>query len=362
MMNRRITRAALLGLLLAVLLGAFAPGCGDDKEQPDPQQAEAAPPPIDPRLIGLQFTDDELPRLDSSTSARPLIIWIASHLTGRECLWSPIAQMLMDPVQQDFPAALRPLVTAEMFAEASEGQNPFMAMNELTDGEFLGSLALHGTHGSYVQLIEGNADVIVVARGPSGDELALAEEKDVRLDVRPVALDAFVFLRHTDNAVTDLTAEQIREIYRGNITNWSEVGGPDQEIVPFTRERNSGSQETMVSLVMGGEPTIEGASMEMMTMMGPYSALAGTPTGIGYTFYYYNAFILPTENVEMFAVDGVAPNSETIGGGLYPFVTEVFAVTLKSLDPDSNAALLRDWLLTPEGQAVVAKSGYVPLP
>ena len=361
MMNGRITRAASLGLALAVLLGVLALGCGDG-EQSGPQQAEAAPPPIDPRLIGLQFTDDELPRLDSSTSARPMIIYIASHLTGRECLWPLVPQASFAVGDQAFPLALGPDMTAEMYSEAGESQGPAMAMNGLVDVDFLRKLSLHGTHGSYVQLTEGDADVIVVARGPSEDELALAVEKSVELDVRPVALDAFVFLRHKDNAVTDLTAEQIREIYRGNITNWSEVGGPDQEIVPFTRERNSGSQETMVSLVMNGQPTIEGASMEMMTMMGPYNALAGTPEGIGYTFYYYNAFILPTENVEVFAVDGVAPSSETIGGDLYPFITEVYVVTAQSLDPDSNAVLLRDWLLTPEGQAVVAESGYVPLP
>ena len=202
MFTRQITRVALTGLALAVLLGVFAPGCGDDEQQ--------AEPPVDPRLVGLQFTDDELPRLDSSTSARPLIIWIASHLTGRECLWSPIPKMMLGRSLQIFPVALRPDVTAAMYDEASRSESPFKGMASLTDYDFLKTLSLHGTHGSYVQLIEDKADLIIVAREPSKDELTLAKEKNVELDVRAVALDAFVFLRNDKNPVTNLTAEQIR--------------------------------------------------------------------------------------------------------------------------------------------------------
>ncbi|HDZ19673.1 hypothetical protein LCGC14_0550740 [marine sediment metagenome] len=359
MFTRQITRVALTGLALAVLLGVFAPGCGDDKQQAKPQQTE---PPVDPRLVGLRFTDDELPRLDSSTSARPLIIWIASHLTGRECLWSPIPKMMFVRRSQIFPVALRPDVTAGMYDEASRSESPFKGMANLTDTDFLGTLSLHGTHGSYVQLIEDKADLIIVAREPSKDELTLAKEKNVELDVRAVALDAFVFLRNVENTVTDLTAEQIRDIFRGNITNWKDLDGPDQDIKAFTRNRNSGSQETMVSLVMKGEATIEGRNMMSASMAGPYNSLGSNATGIGYTFYYYNAFISPNEAIKTFAVNGVAPTSKTIADGRYPFVTEVYVVTRKALDPDSNAALLRDWLGTPEGQAVVAESSYVPLP
>ena len=376
MSSRRITRAALTSLALAALLGVLAPGCGDKQQ---------ASPPVDPRLVGLQFTDNELPRLDSSTSARPLVIVMVSHLTGRVCLWPEFTYLTGK--NQLFPMPFRRGVTVAdyrriqatfdnsesggelalpeiSFEDIQNNRLParHAAILSLQDFDLSNSIVCHGTHGSYVQLIEDQADVIIVARSPSEDELKLANDKSIELDVRPIALDAFVFLHHEGNAVTMLTAEQIRNIYRGKTTNWKDLRGADQDIKAFTRNRNSGSQETMVSLVMNGEPTIEGRSMMHTGMAGPYNSLRHAPDGVGYTFYYYNAFISPSDAIKTFAVDGVAPTSETIADGSYPFVTEVYVVTLAGLDPDSNAALLRDWLLTPEGQAVVADSGYVPLP
>ena len=378
-------RGLVLATVTSILLAALATGCKEDKPQADQMAAEQ---PTDPRLVDLRFTDDELPRLDSSTSARPLVIVMASRLTGRVCLWPEFAAPMYGGHR--FPMPFRPGVTAAEYRETRERDrvnydewrsqqkpvSPVTAAGELQntdlgpfpealtfgDRDFYNSIACHGTHGSYVQLIEDQADVIIVARAPSEDELKLAEDEGVKLDARPVAMDAFVFLRHTDNAVTGLTTEQIREIYRGGVTNWRDVGGPDEEIQAFTRGRNSGSQETMVSLVMNGEPTSEGLNTMMRRgMSGPYSALRETPAGIGYTFYYYDKYVRPTGSVETLVVDGIAPTSETIADRSYPFVTEVYVVTHRDLDPKSNAALLRDWLLTDEGLAVVAKSGYVPI-
>jgi len=65
--------------------------------------------------------------------------------------------------------------------------------------------------------------------------------------------------------------------------------------------------------------------------------------------------------VEMFAIDGVQPTRETIADGSYPWVTKVYAVTRSDLEPEHPAARLRDWLLTEEGQSVIAETGYVPL-
>jgi phosphate transport system substrate-binding protein len=159
------------------------------------------------------------------------------------------------------------------------------------------------------------------------------------------------------------------------VTNWSQVGGPDRKINAYTRNRNSGSQETMVSLVMKGKATIQGRQMVTMSMIGPYNRLNGDPAGIGYTFFYYQRNMAPRSRgglgktprkreapgIRMLAIDGVAPGKRTIADGTYPLVTDVYCVTRGDLPADSRAARIRDWLTTPAGQAVVAASGYVPL-
>jgi phosphate transport system substrate-binding protein len=288
------------------------------------------------------------PRTDGSTSAEPLGVWVACRLCGTPCRWEA-----MDGLEMQLRPAARP------------------------DRTLLLRTFHQGTHGAYVALIQGEADLIYECRRPSADERKLMKEKGVELDIRPIALDAFVFLRHQDNPVEKLTLEQVRDIYtkgegnEGRISNWKQVGGPDQKITAYVRNRDSGSQETMQTLVMPERQMIGGFSMISVatTMIGPYNVLHGDPNGIGYTFFYYQRHMSPRwvvdprahPDVRMFAIDGVAPGRETIADGSYPLVTEVYAVTRKDLAADHAAAKLRDWLLTEEGQKIISETGYVPI-
>jgi phosphate transport system substrate-binding protein len=198
----------------------------------------------------------------------------------------------------------------------------------------------------------------------------------VEFDIRPVALDAFVFLLHVDNPVDDLPLTVIHDIYTGEITTWTEASGgmPTQgegdEIHTYQRNLNSGSQELMEQLVMKGDPMVESPELILETMMGPIHALGGNPSfelekgdplGIGYSVYYYATFMFPHEKVKLIAVDGVSPTSENIASRDYPLWTEVYVVVRVDQEPDSTTLLLRDWLLTEDGQAAIAESGYVPI-
>jgi phosphate transport system substrate-binding protein len=229
-----------------------------------------------------------------------------------------------------------------------------------------------GTHQSYLRLLglsltpdEGHpeqrrAEVALIARGPSEDELETARELGVEFDVRPVARDAFVFIVNAQNPVRSLTLEQLRAVFRGEMTNWAEVGGEDRPIEAFTRDRNSGSEELMRDLVMDGEDTIRAPESVLEGMMGPIDTVAGNPNAIAYSVYYYEEFMRPNPNNRLLAVNGIVPSAETIASGEYPLTTEVYVVTRGDLDPDSPAARLREWLLTEDGQRVVEDSGYVP--
>ena len=223
----------------------------------------------------------------------------------------------------------------------------------------LASIEHSGTHESYVNLISGKADFLLVARPPSDDELRSARSARVKLEVTVVALDAFVFLVNARNPVDDLTIDQVRGIYTGAITDWAEVGGTAGQIKAYQRDRNSGSQELMEALVMKGTRMIEAPDMIMETMAGPINAVGRDPQGIGYSVYYYATVMLPDSKVKLVGVGGAMPTSETIGRRTYPLVAEVYAALRGGMPRDSTAVMLRDWLLTTDGQAVVVESGYV---
>jgi len=281
----------------------------------------------------------DYPSVDGSTSALPLQRTIACEIYDLECEWAPT-----------FLPNTPQMITAT---------------DDTSDASFVNEIWHNGTHGSYVNLITGDADLILVAREPSDTELADAAQAGVQLDVRPVALDAFVFVTNVGAPASDLSLDTIRDIFTGDITHWDEAvpGATADPITTYKRNDNSGSQELMESLVMQGTPMVE-TSTELIleSMMMPINMLSRDDRGIGYSVYFYAAHIFPAAEVQMISIDGVAPTPSTIADGSYSLSTEVY-VAIRADEPgDSTATLLRDWLLTDDGQAAVAASGYVPLP
>ncbi|MDQ7993571.1 MAG: substrate-binding domain-containing protein, partial [Propionicimonas sp.] len=106
------------------------------------------------------------------------------------------------------------------------------------------------TSQAYDRLIGGEADAIFVAQ-PSRRQLDRAAGAGVELDLHPIGREAFVFFVHADNPVSGLSLDQVRDIYSHRITNWRELGGPDEPIVAFQRPEGSGSQTALLALVMG---------------------------------------------------------------------------------------------------------------
>ena len=304
--------------------------------------AASSAPEVKPDLTAIT---GDYPKVDGSTSTHPLQVVLACKILGVPCVWE------VDPL-----AGVRRIAPDPTY----EGSSQLV--------ESILSIQHNGTHGSYMNLIEGHADLILVARPPSKDELNAVRESGIALDVRAVGLDAFVFLLNVENPVDGLTIETVRDIYAGEITNWAEAeaagrhsGDTGEEIHAYQRNPNSGSQELMEALVMRREPMIDAPDMILMSMMGPVNAIAEDPLGIGYSVYYYAMFIFPDERVKLIAIDGVKPTSDTIAERAYPLTTEVYAVVREDMPEDSTAIMLRDWLLTEEGQAAIAESGYVSM-
>jgi len=220
------------------------------------------------------------------------------------------------------------------------------------------------THNAYVNLIDGKADIIFVTQ-PSEDELKLANEKGVELEVVPVVKEAFVFLVNRQNPVDTLTVKQIQDIYQGYVTNWNQVGGPDKVIIAYQRPENSGSQTIMENQVMKG---LEMASAptslkpgEMGELIEAIASYDNSDKAIGYSVYYYANSMYSKDTTKFVKVNGIEPNNDNISSGKYPFTSAYYAVLRKTEPADSGARKLLQWILSSEGQKLAEKTGYVPL-
>lgn len=217
------------------------------------------------------------------------------------------------------------------------------------------------THEAYTNLIFGNTDMIFAA-GPSDAQINQAKQRGITLHMTPIGKEAFVFFVNSKNNVSRLSLDQIKGIYAGEITNWSEVGGKDDAIRAFQRPQDSGSQ-TALQRLMGDRTLMEAPTEDVVTGMGgiinEVSQYKNYKNAIGYTFRYYSNEMVKNKEIKLLEIDGVAPTRETIRNDTYPIASEFYIVTAG--EPTGNVKKVVDWVLSEEGQALVEKAGYVSL-
>jgi phosphate transport system substrate-binding protein len=310
----------------------------------------------------LRLARESYPTVDGSTSTQPLGALVAGRVTGTSVAWRRLSMFdasrrLALTVAPYDAAAKLPLAFTLPGTPGPDLVTALGAVGQLTERTHHS-----GTGESYGRLATGQAALVLTAREPTPQEREAIRRGGAEVVVRPIARDAFVFLRHASNPVTSLSLEQVREIYTGALTSWKAVGGPDRPIVAYQRDATSGSQVEMEELVMRGRPMTSGPDVRVtMAMFGPFNAIRHDAAGIGYSYHYYERFMVHVPEVATMAINGVLPGPSTIADGRYPLVTFVYLAHRADLPAGSAGARLRDWLLTPAGQAIVAESGYVPL-
>ncbi len=250
----------------------------------------------------------------------------------------------------DGAAALVPVYASIIDSVYPEGSVTFEG-GSFSDDNFYGEnfapdskMQYKNTVRGYKAIVDGETDIFFSA-APSDEQKQYAKDKGVELVYIPVGLDAFVFFVNEDNPVDNLTAEEIRKIYSGEIKNWSEVGGVNRVINPVTRLEGSGSQSAMEAFM--GDSKIAPKS--------PFAIVGGS---IGFSFRYYLDGIVENQNVKMLSLSGVYPDGENIRNGSYPVVAEFYAVC-RADNKNENVSVLIDWILSEEGQRLIEESGYV---
>jgi len=218
------------------------------------------------------------------------------------------------------------------------------------------------THNAYVNLINGNVDLILVTY-PSEDEVNLAKEQGIEFEIVPIVKEAFVFFVNKDNPVENLELSQIQDIYSGKTKNWKEVGGNDGKIIAYQRPENSGSQTGMQELVMQGikmmKPTTETISQSMADIIDVISDYDNGKDAIGYSYYYYATTMYTSDSMKLLSVNGIKPTYENIQTGLYDIQTAYYAVIRKDEPENSDARKLLNAMMSEKGQIVAKEAGYV---
>lgn len=227
---------------------------------------------------------------------------------------------------------------------------------KLHDGIF----EYNNTPDGYRLLAEKETDIFIGVY-PSDEQRAYAKENQTTFEYTPIGTEAFVFFVHKDNPITNLTTEQIKDIYSGKITNWKDVGGKNEKIAAFQRNEGSGSQ-SMLKRFMGDTP-IADAPTEMVNdlMAGIIEQVAdykSKTNSIGFSFRYYVEGIIKNPDIKMISINGAAPTSENIRNGSYPILTSIYAVTYKE-NQNGNVDKLLEWILSDEGQYIINETGYV---
>lgn len=206
-------------------------------------------------------------------------------------------------------------------------------------------LQMNNTLRAYRAVVDGSSDLVFNA-GPSEEQLAYAREKGVQLEFVPIGREAFVFLVNESNPVDNLTVEQVRGIYGGKYHSWAELGGEDVPINAITRLPGSGSQTALENFLGGEKPVPR------------YDGFLGA--AIGFSFRYYVSDVIANGGVKMLALNGVYPDQQSIASGEYPVVSQFYAVYDKA-NENPNIHKIIDWLLSEEGQRLIADTGYCPL-
>jgi len=203
-------------------------------------------------------------------------------------------------------------------------------------------------------IIDGTAEIGNSSRFIKDEEVKLAVEKGSYPVPFAIAYDCIVPVVHPNNGVNDLTLDQLKAIYMGQVKNWKEVGGADGEIVVISRDTSSGTYEVWEEKVMKKERVFPGALLQASSGA-VAQAISKNKNAIGYLGIGY-----VDKSVKAVSVNGVQGNEETTLNGKFPVSRALFMFTRGW--PTGDTLKFINYVLNPvKGQKFVKEAGFVPL-
>lgn len=202
--------------------------------------------------------------------------------------------------------------------------------------------------GSGIQAVsEGRCDI-----GLSSRNLKDEEKKDLTETV--IAIDGIAVIVNPENPVSDLSIEQIASLYKGEITNWKELGGADAPVVLIGREADSGTRDGFESITETKD--LCKYSQELTSTGDVVQTVASNPNAVGYA-----SLASVKDNVKALLVEGVAPETKTIQDGTYKIQRDFVFVTKKNSELTDAAQSFFDFASSSEADDLITKAGAIPV-
>ena len=221
--------------------------------------------------------------------------------------------------------------------------------------DYVVTVTAGGTGAGITSIAERKCDIAMASRGLTGAELKRYgnsfHEYKVGLDGISFAVSDKIYKA----GILGLTKEQIRKIYLGNITNWKEVGGPDEDIYVISREEGSGTKDLFNEEIIGnkeaetlGVDTVASGGAEVKT------AISGSDKAIGYLGFNYLG-----GGVQAIALDGIIPSYDNIKLGLYELCRPLYFYTFG--EPNNGSMAFIEFVQGKKGQKIAADEGFIPM-
>jgi len=241
------------------------------------------------------------------------------------------------------------------WAEKYQGDHPDVRISVTGGGSGTGIAAL----------VNGTVDIANASRKIKDEEIVEAQKNGVEPVEHIIARDAIAVIVNPNNPVSELTLQQISDIYSGKYTNWMEVGGEDRPIVRLSRETNSGTHVYFLETVLRLGSKEDKTLFSMNTLLLPssegiISEVRDNPNAIGYDGLGY----VP-KDLKMIAIaeeaggSYVLPSIDTVNDKSYAIARDLYMYT--NGEPAGIIKEYLDWILSGEAQKIVAELGFVPV-
>ncbi len=222
-----------------------------------------------------------------------------------------------------------------------------------------------GSGTGFTALINGTIDIANASREIKDLEIEQAESAGFEPVEFTVANDAIAVIVNPENPISELTLEQVASIYKGEINNWSELGGEDRPIVRLSRETNSGTHvyflEEVIRLGDDEDTSIFSADTLLLpSSEGIIAEVRDNPNAIGYDGLGY--VTAEVKMVGLAKVEGgkyILPSAETVKNGQYPVSRSLYMYTRG--EPEGIIKDYLEWIVSAEAQAIVTELGFVPI-
>lgn len=275
-------------------------------------------------------------------------VWLSA------CVASSGAEAVAEQVTLENKGSDTMVNLALAWAEAYQAQVPEVRLSVTGGGSGTGIAAL----------INGTVDIANASRAIKDEERTEALANNIEPVEFVVARDAIAIVVNLSNPVSQLTLPQLSAIYRGEITNWRDVGGEDRPIVLLSRESNSGTHvfflEHVIRLGEAVDDLFAPETLLLPSSEGITAEVRQNPNAIGYDGLGY---VTPKEKVLAIAKDENSPyylpNLEAVEAQNYPIARDLYIYT--NGQPSGAVQAYVDWLMGDVAQEIVAELGFVPI-